>query len=93
VADFRYRARCGDDPDLFYPIGGGPAFATQIAWAKDICAARLVRAVSRRGVQPPRLSWHLGRDHRGEAPRAHAQVARRARSVIPGTTEIWSPSR
>lgn len=44
MADFRYRARCGDDPELFHPIGEGPAFAEQIARAKDVCRACPVRA-------------------------------------------------
>ena len=45
MADFRYRARCGDDPELFYPIGEGHAFAEQIARAKGICGGCPVRAV------------------------------------------------
>jgi WhiB family redox-sensing transcriptional regulator len=45
VADFRYRARCGDDPELFYPIGEGRAFAEQITRAKDICGGCPVRAL------------------------------------------------
>ena len=44
MTDFWHRARCGDDPELFYPIGEGPAFAAQIARAKDICGACPVRA-------------------------------------------------
>jgi WhiB family transcriptional regulator, redox-sensing transcriptional regulator len=45
VADFRFRARCCDDPELFYPIGEGPAFAAQIAKAKYICGTCPVRAM------------------------------------------------
>ena len=45
MADFRYRARCVDDPELFYPIGEGHAFAEQIARAKGICGGCPVRAV------------------------------------------------
>ena len=45
MADYRHRALCRDDePELFYPLGEGDAFAEQIAMAKEICEACPVRA-------------------------------------------------
>lgn len=45
MADYRDRARCrNEDPELFYPLGEGRAFAEQIAEAKEVCEACPVRA-------------------------------------------------
>ena len=38
VADWRDRAAClGEDPELFFPIGNGPAARAQIDEAKSVC--------------------------------------------------------
>jgi WhiB family redox-sensing transcriptional regulator len=52
VSDFRERAACRDvDPELFFPVGTGPAAQAQVIAAKRICHGC--------PVQLPCLEWAL----------------------------------
>jgi WhiB family redox-sensing transcriptional regulator len=45
MATWTDAAACrGEDPELFFPIGKGPEFASEIEEAKQICAACPVRS-------------------------------------------------
>jgi WhiB family transcriptional regulator, redox-sensing transcriptional regulator len=52
VRDFRDRAACRDvDPELFFPIGAGPAAHAQVHAAKSVCR--------RCEVREPCLDWAI----------------------------------
>lgn len=56
--DWRAGAPCLDEePELFFPVGDGPAAQEQITEAKIVCAGCEAREVC--------LEWALGRDAKG----------------------------